>query len=145
MHFSRLVLIAAAALPLGGCITAAEQQAQTRPMAADDRAGCVMVNPGPTRADGIANKELRIRSGHGCQLNLSSSAGWEITIHAVHITVPPEHGTLRTSETTGGRGFIAYVPEPGFIGHDRFEVIYRWTDFIRPLSTVYKAEVTVVP
>lgn len=145
MHSSRLLLIVAAALPLGGCMTAAEQQPQAPPIAADDNAACVMVNPGPIRADGVADKELRIRAGHGCQLNLSSPAGWHINVHAVHVTVPPEHGTLRTSETTGGRGILAYVPAPGFIGHDRFEVIYQWTDFVRPLTAVYKAEVTVTP
>jgi hypothetical protein len=104
-----------------------------------------MVNPSPIRSDGVANGELRIRAGHGCRLNLSSSAGWDINVHAVYINVPPEHGTLRTSETTGGRGIVTYVPAPGFIGHDRFEVIYRFTSFINPVSTVYKAEVTVTP
>jgi hypothetical protein len=145
MLFSRLLLIAAAALPLGACVTAAEQQPQTPPIAADDNAACVMVNPGPIRSDGVANRELRIRAGHGCRLSLSSAAGWHINVHDVYITVPPEHGILRTSETTGGSGVVTYVPAPGFIGHDRFEVIYRWTDFIRPVSAVYKAEVTVTP
>jgi len=40
MHFSRLLLIVAAALPLGACMTAAEQQAQARAIAANDDAAC---------------------------------------------------------------------------------------------------------
>jgi hypothetical protein len=40
MHFSRLLLIVAAALPLGACMTAAEQQAQARAIAASDDAAC---------------------------------------------------------------------------------------------------------
>ena len=40
IHFSRLVLIVAAALPLGACMTAAEQQAQARAIAANDDAAC---------------------------------------------------------------------------------------------------------
>lgn len=39
-HFSRLLLIVAAALPLGACMTTAEQQAQARAIAADDDAAC---------------------------------------------------------------------------------------------------------
>ena len=40
MHFSRLLLIVAAALPLGACMTAAEQQEQARAIAASDDAAC---------------------------------------------------------------------------------------------------------
>jgi hypothetical protein len=58
------------------------------------------------------------------------------------IIEPPAHGTLHTSTTTG---FVTYVPAPGFIRHDRFEVIYKWTNFIQPISAVYKAEVTITP
>jgi hypothetical protein len=110
------------------------------------RGGCVVVNPGLIRSDGIASRELRTRAGHPCHLWMYSYAGWHININAVHITVPPAHGTLRIPEKTGGRAYtVTYVPVPGFIGHDRFEVIYQWTDFVRPLSAVYKAEVTVTP
>jgi hypothetical protein len=41
-HISRLLLIAAAALPLGACMTAAEQQAQAQAIAADDAGLCQM-------------------------------------------------------------------------------------------------------
>jgi hypothetical protein len=68
--------------------------------------------------------------------------GWHATVHAVNIIEPPAHGTLHTSTTTG---FVTYVPPPGFIGHDRFEVIYKSTNFIQPISAVYKAEVTITP
>jgi len=40
MHFSRLLLIVAAALPLGACMTAAEQQEQARAIAASDDTAC---------------------------------------------------------------------------------------------------------
>jgi hypothetical protein len=116
-------------------------------MAQSRRAGCVL-NPGTTWADRIATRELRVRAGRSCRLYLYSYAGFHMNVHAVHITVPPAHGTLRTLEGKG-RGNIAYtvtyVAAPGFIGHDRFEVIYQWTEFVRPLSVVYKAEVTVTP
>jgi hypothetical protein len=109
------------------------------------RARC-LVNPGPIKVDGITDRELRIRAGHPCHLYLYSYAGWHINVHAVHITVPPARGTLRASEKTGGRAdTVTYVPSPGFIGHDRFEVFYQWTAFIRPASTLYKADVTVTP
>ena len=39
-HFSRLLLIVAAALPLGACLTAAEQQEQAREIVASDDAAC---------------------------------------------------------------------------------------------------------
>jgi hypothetical protein len=94
------------------------------------RAGCAL-NPGTIWADRIATRELRVRAGRSCRLYLYSYAA-----------------TLRTLEGKG-RGNIAYtvtyVAAPGFIGHDRFEVIYQWTEFVRPLSVVYKAEVTVTP
>jgi hypothetical protein len=40
MYFSRLLLIVAAALPLGACMTAAERQAQVQAIAASDDAAC---------------------------------------------------------------------------------------------------------
>jgi hypothetical protein len=40
IHFSRLLLIVALALPLGACMTAAERQAQAREIAANDDAAC---------------------------------------------------------------------------------------------------------
>ena len=40
MHFSRLLLIVAAALPLGACMTTADQQARAQAIAADDDAFC---------------------------------------------------------------------------------------------------------
>jgi hypothetical protein len=115
--------------------------------AQSNRAGCV-VNHGTIWADRIATRELRVRAGHACRLYLYSYAGWHINVYAVHITVPPAHGTLRTLERTGTANVaytVSYVAAPGFIGHDRFEVIYQWQDFVRPLSAVYKAEVTVTP
>jgi len=60
----------------------------------------------------------------------------------VNVVEPPAHVTLQTSTTTD---FVTYVPAPGFIGQDRFEVIVKWTSFVLPVSAVYKAEVTVTP
>jgi hypothetical protein len=126
------------------------------------RAGC-LVNPGVIQNNGVATRELRVRAGQPCHLNLLNYFGYRITVNAAHITVPPAHGTLRTSTTTGGRGIVTYTPARGFIGHDRFEVIYQWTILrlapeeiqqIRPsllaayevhLSAEYKAEATVTP
>jgi hypothetical protein len=105
------------------------------------RPRCV-VNPGLIRNDSVALRELRVRAGQSCRLHLLPTPGWHPTVHAVDIIEPPAHGTLHTSTTTG---FVTYVPAPGFIGHDQFEVIYKWTNFIQPISAVYKAEVTITP
>jgi hypothetical protein len=113
--------------------------------AQSNRAGC-LVNPGQINVDGITSRELRVRAGHPCHLYVYSYVGWHTNVNAVHITVPPAHGTLRTSEKKGGRAdTVTYVPAPGFIGHDHFEVFYQYTSFVRPVSTLYKAEVTVTP
>lgn len=58
----------------------------------------------------------------------------------MEVTVPPAHGTLSTSETTGA---VIYVPAPGLTGRDNFEIFYRLTGFVRPVFVVYNAEVTV--
>jgi len=96
---------------------------------------------------------------------LFDSHGYPITVDEVRITVPPAHGTLRSlaGKRSGDLAYtIAYTPARGFIGHDRFEAIYRWTvlrlapdeikqhwpnqaAFERHLSAEYKAEVTVTP
>jgi hypothetical protein len=119
----------------------ADQSAWAQPT----RAGC-LVNPGPMKVEGITNGELRTRAGHPCHLYLYSYVGWHIKVNAVHITVPPAHGTLRIPQKTGGRAnTVTYVPAPGFVGHDRFEVYYQWTSFVRPVTSLYKVEVTVTP
>jgi hypothetical protein len=132
--------------------------------AQSNRAGC-LTNPDKVPNAGLATRELRLRAGHFCRLYMFSYHGFPITVSAVHITVPPTHGTVRTLEGKGGGSVaytVAYTPARGFIGHDRFEVIYQWTilwltpDEIqqhRPNqaayevhgSAEYKAEVTVTP
>jgi len=117
--------------------------------AQSNRAGCVLVNPGPINGDHITNRELHTRAGHACRLYVYSYAGWQSHVDQVHILVPPTHGTLRAAGVTGGGSRAAYtviyVPAPGFVGHDHFEVYYQWTSFVRPATTLYQAEVTVTP
>jgi hypothetical protein len=69
------------------------------------RAGCE-INPGLITRDGVTERELRTRAGQPCRINLFGYAGWRIGVHAVEITMPPAHGTLRTSTTTGGGGIV---------------------------------------
>ena len=101
---------------------------------------CAVVNPRVIRANDTAHGELRTRTGQPCRFHLSSLAGWHIDFHMMEVTVSPTHGTLSTSEATGA---VIYAPAPGFIGHDQFEVFYRFTAFVRPVFVVYNAEVTV--
>ena len=124
-------------LPVVAILSLADQTA----WAEASRPRCV-VNPDLIRNGSVAFRELRIRAGHSCHLYLLPTPGWHAIVHAVTVTEPPGHGTLQTSMT---RGFLTYTPTPGFVGHDRFEVMYRWTNFVRPISAVYKAEVTVTP
>ena len=110
--------------------------------AQSSRPGC-LVNPGIIPTDSIKNAEVHVRSGHPCQINFYSLAGWRLGIHTVEIVVPPAHGTLRTSDKSGGRGIMTYMPQPGFIGQDRFDVFVEFTSFVRATFTRYKVEVTV--
>ncbi len=125
-------------------VTAIVLLADQTAWAQSTRVGC-LVNPGRIQTDGITNREMRTRAGHPCRINLSSRSGWRVSVHAVQVSVPPAYGNLRTSERTGGSGIITYVPQPGFIGHDRFEAYWRYTDFALPHYTLYKVEVTVTP
>ena len=56
IYFSRLLLIVAAALPLGACMTAAEQQAQ---VAANDDAACRSAGTKPGTPAYAQCRELR--------------------------------------------------------------------------------------
>jgi hypothetical protein len=132
--------------------------------AQSNRANCIS-KPETVQNAGLATREPRVRAGHSCRFYLFSFHGFPVTVNAVHITVPPAHGTLRTLEGkgTGSVAYtVSYTPARGFIGHDRFEVIYQWTvlrltpeeiaqhlpnqaAYERHLSTEYKAEVTVTP
>jgi hypothetical protein len=59
-HFSRLLLIVAAALPLGACLmTAAEQQEQAREIAASDDAACRSAGAKPGRPAYVKCREDR--------------------------------------------------------------------------------------
>ena len=110
--------------------------------AQSSRPGC-LVNPGILPTDSIKNAEVHVRVGHPCRINFYSLAGWRLGIHTVEIVMPPEHGTLSTSDKRGGRGIMTYMPQPGFIGHDRFDVYVRFTTFVSATFTRYKVEVTV--
>lgn len=59
MHFSRLLLIVAAALPLGACLTAAEQQEQARNIAASDDAACRTAGEKPGTPAYVKCREYR--------------------------------------------------------------------------------------
>jgi hypothetical protein len=125
-------------LPAVAILLLADQPAS----ALSREAGC-LVNPGLIRTEGTTLREVHVRAGHLCRINLHSLAGWHIGVHNVQIVEPPEHGALRTSLRTGGRGILTYAPQPGFVGHDEFAAFYRYTSFVNPVSTLYKVDVTV--
>jgi hypothetical protein len=59
MRFSRLLLIVTAALPLGACMTASEQQKQAQAIAADDDAACRSAGAKPGTMDYFKCQEGR--------------------------------------------------------------------------------------
>jgi hypothetical protein len=97
------------------------------------------------QVNGITQREAHVRAGGVCRINIYSLAGWRLGVHAAEIVEPPAQGTLRTTETTAGRGVITYVPRPGFVGHDRFAVLIRYQTFIRAVFTRFEVDVTVTP
>ena len=73
MQFSRLLLIVAAALPLGACLTAAEQQAQARAVAANDDAACRSTGAKPGTPAYVKCVELRSAQRHIAQTEADRS------------------------------------------------------------------------
>jgi hypothetical protein len=65
----------------------------------------------------------------------------------LQIAVPPAHGVLGVSEKEGTRRYVAYVPQKGFVGHDRFEIYLRYMgeSAIYSFSTLVKVEMNVAP
>jgi len=60
-------------------------------------------------------------AGQPCQIRFfRSSRVGEVAV--LQTVVKPAHGVLGISAKEGNRRFIAYVPSPGFVGRDRFEV-----------------------
>ncbi len=113
---------------------------------ADQPAWANCVDPFILKVDSAMTVEAHTRAGHPCRIVLYSRAGWRAGIQWAQITVPPAHGFLRTSEENGRRPTMAYyVPQPGFVGHDQFEVSLRYTTFTRANLLLLRVEMTVTP
>jgi hypothetical protein len=94
--------------------------------------------------DGIRNVQGHTRAGQPCQMGFGLRGP---NIVALEILVRPEHGVLGVSGKEDNRRYIAYAPQKGFAGRDRFEVFIRFTpagssriDFTR-----VKVEMNVTP
>jgi hypothetical protein len=101
-------------------------------------------NPYRWVPNGIKNVDGQTRTGRSCQMGFGM-LGPDIQI--LQITVRPEHGVLGVSEKEENRRYVAYVPQKGFVGHDRFEVYLR---YMPPHSSnssfaVIKVEMDVTP
>jgi hypothetical protein len=65
-------------------------------------------------------------------------------IEALQIVAQPAHGVLGSSGKEENRRYIAYAPQAGFVGHDRFEVLIRVTRG-ETFTTRIKVEMNVTP
>jgi hypothetical protein len=94
-------------------------------------------------SNGITNVEAHTHVGQACQI----AFGRRGSIVTLQIPVRPTHGILGASEKEGNRRYVAYVPQKGFVGHDRFEVYLRYMDASRiySFSTLVKVEMNVAP
>jgi hypothetical protein len=70
------------------------------------------------------NVEASTRAGHPCQITLGLLGA---NVSALEIIVRPAHGILGASEKEENRRYVAYVPQAGFVGHDRFEIFFRYS------------------
>jgi hypothetical protein len=91
MHFSRFLVIITAALALGACMTAEEQQAQARAIAANDDAACrsAGVKPGtPTyvqcRENRSNQRAIAQREGERSMQRMQ----WEMNQSAMRASMP---------------------------------------------------------
>jgi hypothetical protein len=110
----RLLLSAAGAILLLGGHPARSQSSTG--------SGCG-VDSFPLLFNGVANVEAQTRSGRPCQIAFGLM-GTDVT--AVQVMERPAHGILGASAKEENRRYIAYAPQAGFAGHDRFEVLVRW-------------------
>jgi len=91
--------------------------------------------------EGITNVEAHTRVGRPCQIGFGRGSN----IAVLQIAVRPAHGTLGASGKEGNRRYVAYVPQRGFAGHDRFEVYLRYDNNVVTRSTLVKVEMTITP
>lgn len=85
--------------------------------------GCVG-HPFDLVRDGITNVEAHTRAGQPCQIGFGLRGS---NIEALRIVERPAHGILGASEKEENRRYVAYAPQVGFVGRDRFEVSIRFT------------------
>jgi hypothetical protein len=134
MRMRLLLSAAAAAISL-----LTDQSVRAQPSAS---VGCVgheftFVRDGVTHLDGYA------RAGRPCQIRF----GGRGSVVALQITVRPARGILGVSEKEGQRQYVAYVPQEGFAGQDRFEIYLRYIGEggTNSYFTLVKVEMNVTP
>jgi hypothetical protein len=72
--------------------------------------------------------------------------GLRTDIEGLRTVVRPSHGILGSSDKEGNLRFMAYAPQTGFIGSDRFEVDVQYRPPGRPsMTTRMKIQINVVP
>jgi len=93
--------------------------------------------------DGITYLDGHARAGRPCQIGFGTRG----SVVALQITVRPARGILGVSEKEGQRQYVAYVPQEGFAGQDRFEVYLRYIGEggIYSHFTLVKVEISVTP
>jgi hypothetical protein len=79
--------------------------------------------------DGITNLEGHTRAGQPCQIGFGLRGS---NIERLRIVTRPAHGILGASEKEENRRYVAYIPQAGFAGRDRFELFVR---FVPPDGT----------
>ncbi len=95
--------------------------------------------------DGITNVEAHTRAGQPCQIGFGMLGG---NVDALQIVVRPAHGVVGASEKEANRRFVAYAPQAGFVGRDRFEVFVRITPPRRgvpPYTSRIRVNMNVTP
>ncbi|SRR5579871_1978933 len=104
--------------------------------------GCLIGRSGWV-PNGVTYTRGRTHAGQPCQIVLGRLGA---EIEGVRTTVRPSHGILGSSAREGNRRYLAYVPNSGFVGLDRFEVGFQYTPPGRaPLTTRLNVEMNVAP
>jgi hypothetical protein len=115
MRVKSFLLAVFAILPLAG------QSAQAQAHHGDE--WCVK-NPFRWVPNGLKNVDGQTRTGQACQMGFGLLGP---DIQVLQIVVQPEHGVLGVSKKEENRRYVAYMPQKGFVGHDRFEVHVQYT------------------
>jgi hypothetical protein len=94
--------------------------------------------------NGITHREAHTSAGQPCQMGFGMMGG---NIEELQIVVRPGHGVLGVSKKEENRRYIAYVPQAGYVGRDRFEVFVRFTPLGHDMTytTRMKVEMNVTP